>query len=182
MQAARMTTVADDPQWGYYGFDSPPALSRVMELPDQAATEALAERVAGIAVAGDVSALRGDLGAGTTVFARAFVRALCAADEEVPSPTFTLVQQYEPAGADAPVVWHFDLFRVETAEEALELDIDDAFATGISLIEWPDRLATLLPSGRLDMTLLPGADSQSRRLRLAGNAQWLRRLREAGLA
>lgn len=180
MQAAAMTSPAADVRSEEDRAVAPSAFGRTIELPDQAATETVAARLAAIAAAGDVIALVGDLGAGKTVFARAFVRALCSADEEVPSPTFTLVQQYEPA--DAPVIWHFDLFRLEAAEDALELDIEDALATGITLIEWPERLAGLLPARRLEVALSPGADPQSRRLRLAGDAEWLRRLREAGLA
>ena len=98
----------------------------------------------------DVIALRGDLGAGKTVFARAFIRARTRPDEEVPSPTFTLVQVYEPAGRADAAIWHFDLFRLATAEDALELGIEDAFGGAISLIEWPERLGRLLPASRLD--------------------------------
>ncbi len=72
----------------------------------------------------------------------------------MPSPTFTLVEIY---GAAPPLVWHFDLFRLERAEEVWELGIEDAFADGISLIEWPERLGELLPRERLDIELAFGA-------------------------
>src|SRR5947207_3065485 len=93
-------------------------------LPDPAATAALAGRVAPLARRGDVVALRGDLGSGKTAFARAFIAARAGRPVEVPSPTFTLVQTYElPDGA----IWHFDLYRLERPDDAIELGIDEAF-------------------------------------------------------
>jgi tRNA threonylcarbamoyladenosine biosynthesis protein TsaE len=136
----------------------------VVDLPDENATVALAARVAGVAARGDVIALSGPLGAGKTVFARAFIRAR-GGTGEVPSPTFTLVQTYElPNGA----VWHFDCYRLRRADEAWELGIEDAFRDGISLIEWPERIEALLPAGRLRVDLTPGVSSVSRRAALSG--------------
>jgi len=135
-----------------------------VDLPDENATVALAARVAGVAARGDVIALSGPLGAGKTVFARAFIRAR-GGTGEVPSPTFTLVQCYELPDAS---VWHFDCYRLHRAEEAWELGIEDAFRDGISLIEWPDRIEALLPVDRLRVELSPGASSGSRRAVLSG--------------
>src|ERR1700688_5301802 len=116
----------------------------VIELPDDAATAALAAHIAALARPGDVIALKGELGAGKTSFARAFIRAR-GGDETVPSPTFTLVQVYDlPDGA----VWHFDLYRLRQPGDAWELGIEDAFRDGISLIEWPERLGTVLSALR----------------------------------
>ena len=107
-----------------------------VDLSDEAATARLAGRVAREARRGDAIALSGELGAGKTSFARAFIRA-CGAPEEVPSPSFTLVQTYDtPRGA----VSHFDLYRLSRPEEIEELGLDEALAEGIVLIEWPDRL------------------------------------------
>ena len=145
----------------------------VVDLPDEAATAALAERIAAQVAPGDIIALRGDLGAGKTSFARAFIRARGDADEEVPSPTFTLVQIYQ---SDAVAIWHFDLYRLDGAEEAWELGIEEAFASGVSLIEWPDRLASLLPQRRLEITLDFGDLPNARRASLAGDAGWRARL------
>ncbi len=117
------------------------------DLADETATERFAAAIARLARRGDVIALWGDLGAGKTTFARCFLRALGVA-EEVPSPTFTLVQRY-PAGE--LTVYHFDLYRIEAVEEVYELGIEDAFEEGVSLIEWPDRLGGLLPADRLDI-------------------------------
>src|SRR5205807_6696912 len=108
----------------------------VVDLPDEAATARLAARISALAEIGDVIALSGDLGAGKTTFARAFIRAR-GETGEVPSPTFTLVQVYELAAA---AIWHFDLYRLRSPDEAWELGIEDALTEGISLIEWPDRL------------------------------------------
>ena len=156
------------------------ATTRVsVDLRHESATAALAGSLARVARPGDVFALNGDLGAGKTVFARAFIRTRGDGDEEVPSPTFTLVQAYEIEGG---TIYHFDLFRLSTPDEALELGIEDAFAEGISLIEWPERLGALLPHRRLDLTLSHGDEPDVRLATLSGNGDWPGRLKEAGLA
>ena len=155
----------------------PPAVT--LALPDEAATQALGAKLAELARPGDVVALSGDLGAGKTTLARAFVRRLAGADEEVPSPTFTLVQSYDTA---AGTVWHFDLYRLEAPDEALELGLDDAFADGISLIEWPERLGGLLPAARLDVVLETDAAETARRATLRGWPGRLDGLAPGGLA
>src|SRR5215217_6892747 len=131
----------------------------VAELPDEAATAALAARIAALARPGDVIALRGELGAGKTSLARAFIRARGGAGE-VPSPTFTLVQVYEFGDA---AIWHFDGYRLRDPDEAWELGIEDAFRDGISLIEWPERLGPLLPPRRLEITLSDAGPTNARR-------------------
>ena len=126
-----------------------------LDLPDEAATALLAGRLAGLARAGDVIALKGGLGAGKTSLARAFLRARAGDPAlEVPSPTFTLVQPYDlPDGT----VWHFDLYRLARPEEAWELGIEEAFGQVIALIEWPENLGALLPSEHLEIRLASGA-------------------------
>jgi len=151
------------------------------DLDGEAATAAIAGRLAPLAVPGDVIGLWGELGTGKTVFARAFIRARGNPGEEVPSPTFTLLQVYDPAADYSGAVFHFDLYRLSAPEDAYELDIEDAFAEGISLIEWPDRLENLLPDERLDVTLVHGPSPESRRLTLSGNGGWRARLVETGL-
>jgi tRNA threonylcarbamoyladenosine biosynthesis protein TsaE len=148
----------------------------VTDLPDEEATASLAARVAALARKGDVIALQGGLGAGKTTFARAFIRAR-GGDEAVPSPTFTLVQIYEVG--DTPV-WHFDAYRLRDPEEAWELGIEDAFRDGISLIEWPERLGTLLPARRLRLVLADAGSPNARRAVLDPGGDWAERL--AGLA
>lgn len=147
-----------------------------LELASLAETETLAATLARVAKPGDVIALSGDLGAGKSALARAFVRALTDPDEDVPSPTFTLVQTYDTERGD---VWHFDLYRLETPEEALELGIEDAFHDAISLIEWPERLGPYLPRGRLDVHIMIVSDT-ARRVRLTAHGDWIERLRESG--
>ena len=147
----------------------------VIELPDETAAAALAAHIAALARPGDVIALSGELGAGKTCFARAFIRAR-GGREEVPSPTFTLVQVYELGSAP---VWHFDGYRLRDAEEAWELGIEDAFRDGISLIEWPERFGARLPARRLDIALSPGATPTARQAALEPPAEWAARL--AGL-
>ena len=163
-----------------------------VRLDDPEATAALAACIARIARARDVIALAGDLGSGKTAFARAFIRARGRAHEDVPSPTFTLVQTYDTmadaitadSAADQTLtVWHFDLYRLQAPEEAFELGIEDAFAEGISLIEWPERLGTLLPSRSLIVTLaaVPHAGEAVRTATLEGGDDWQQRLAEVGL-
>ena len=148
----------------------------VVELPDEAATAAFAARVSALAATRDIIALKGDLGSGKTTFARGFIRAR-GGTEEVPSPTFTLVQIYELGSA---VVWHFDLYRIQSPEEAWELGIEDAFAEGITLIEWPERLGPLLPVRRLEIEFLFGEQPEARRAVLDPGGNWQARL--AGIA
>ncbi|MFQ5533513.1 MAG: tRNA (adenosine(37)-N6)-threonylcarbamoyltransferase complex ATPase subunit type 1 TsaE [Sphingomonadales bacterium] len=159
-------------------------VSLVLELPDETATATLAQTLASVTRTGDVIALRGDLGAGKTTFARHFIHAL-GCGEEVPSPTFTLVQVYsfgnamENAGQSrAPVtsVWHFDLYRIAAPEEVFELGIEDAFEEGVSLIEWPDKMASLLPEDILNLDLEFRGDTGARGARLSAGISWTSRL------
>lgn len=152
--------------------------ARSFDLASEAATAALAAQLARVARARDVIALAGDLGTGKTTFARAFIRALRRSDEEVPSPTFTLVQVY--ASEDqAPAIWHFDLYRLRLPEDAFELGLEEATAGAIALIEWPERLGRLLPRERLHLRFLPGASALARRVEMRPSPQWRRRLEEA---
>jgi tRNA threonylcarbamoyladenosine biosynthesis protein TsaE len=143
-----------------------------VDLPDETATADLAARLAAIAEPADIIALKGELGTGKTVFARAFIRERGEPDD-VPSPTFTLVQIYD-VGPTA--IWHFDLYRIRTPEEAWDLGIEDAFTAGISLVEWPERLGPLLPERRLEITFSFGADPGARRLLLDPSKEWQARL------
>ncbi|MGH7075674.1 MAG: tRNA (adenosine(37)-N6)-threonylcarbamoyltransferase complex ATPase subunit type 1 TsaE [Stellaceae bacterium] len=142
----------------------------ILELADERATMRLAARLAAEARAGDVIALHGPLGSGKTTLARGFIRAVGGVEVEVPSPTFTLVETYAVPGK--PAIWHFDLYRLDDAEEAYELGIEDAFAEGISLIEWPERIAALLPRERLQITLAPGDAPRRRVATLDASPRW----------
>lgn len=130
-------------------------------LDDEAATARLGAALARVLQAGDAVCLRGPLGAGKSTLARALIRALTTPDEEVPSPTFTLVQAYD--GPDFPIA-HFDLYRLTAPEEAFELGIEEALAEGAALIEWPERLGGLIPASRLDIEI--AIEGEARRARL----------------
>jgi tRNA threonylcarbamoyladenosine biosynthesis protein TsaE len=104
-------------------------------------------------------ALHGDLGAGKTAFARALIRALADGDEEVPSPTFTLVQIYATPKMQ---ISHFDLYRIVSPDELTEIGWDEALADGLTLVEWPGHAGSLLPPLRIDIEFAFGAAPGSR--------------------
>jgi tRNA threonylcarbamoyladenosine biosynthesis protein TsaE len=136
-----------------------------IDLPDLAATHALAARLAALLRPGDAVLLEGPLGAGKSEFARAVLRA-AAGDPglEVPSPTFTLVQSYDlPVGA----AHHFDLYRLDGPAGLVELGWEEA-REGIVLVEWPDRLGGLAPADALHVTLAQGKAEDARRATLSG--------------
>lgn len=143
-----------------------------LNLTDETQTAALAENLAGLAEDGDVLALEGQLGTGKSVFARAFISARNGAPLEVPSPTFTLVQSYElPSGT----IHHFDLYRLNNSEEVLELGLEDAFAAGISLIEWPGRASDFLPPEHIEVRLAYGEKQDQRTAELFAGQVWEQR-------
>jgi len=123
--------------------------SLTLFLTDDDATEEVGSALGLALRPGDSVMLEGDLGAGKSALARAAIRAVLAEDgraEEIPSPTFTLVQVYDTSRGE---VWHVDLYRLSSPEEALELGLEAAFGQAISLLEWPDRLGDLAPARRL---------------------------------
>ena len=122
---------------------------------------------------GDIVALDGTLGAGKTAFTRSLINALPGDPEDVPSPTFTLVQTYERGELE---IWHFDLYRLEAPEDAFELGIDDAFADALSIIEWPGNLGGLLPPAHLHVTISQTEDENTRKIAFEGNKDWMARL------
>ena len=137
-------------------------------LPDEDATERLGAALARRLGPRDVIALQGGLGVGKTTLARAILRA--ASDDPgliVPSPTFTLVEVYDTRRG---TFWHFDLYRLESPEQVFELGWEEARADGIALVEWAERLGTLLPSERLTVTL--AMEGEGRRADLQGDARF----------
>ena len=151
------------------------ALSEI-DLPDEQATGALGAALAPVLRAGDVIKLAGDLGAGKSTLARALIAALTGVPE-APSPTFTLVETYD--GPDF-ALWHFDLYRLERADDVWELGLEEALDDGASLIEWPSRAGGLLPDHALGVRLeIAGA---GRRAVFDGNQAWGDRLKAAGIA
>jgi len=143
------------------------AFARALNLPDVTATAALGARIAAGLSVGDLIALEGDLGAGKTTLARAILRSL-GVSEDVPSPTFTLVQLYETPDL---TVRHYDLYRIENANEIAELGIDEAVEDGVALVEWPERADGRLP-GELLHVGLRATDANARMALLSGPAKW----------
>ncbi len=141
------------------------AVRRRLESPE--ATESLGAAVAASLAVGDVVCLWGPLGAGKTTLARGLIRALTGPDEEIPSPTFTLVQVYEGSRL---TLAHFDLYRLDRPEEVDELGLDDATDQGAAVIEWPERLGDRLPRDRLDIVL--SIEGEGRGARLEPHGAW----------
>jgi tRNA threonylcarbamoyl adenosine modification protein YjeE len=144
-----------------------------LRLEDRQATHALGRRLAGVLRGGDVVALQGPLGSGKTELARALIRARAGAAIEVPSPSFTLVQDYE---LGALTIRHIDHYRVEQAAELDELGLSAPAADEAWLIEWPEHAGALLPEDRLDIALAQGPEPHARLARLVAGPGWRKRL------
>lgn len=119
----------------------------VFHSPD--ATERFAHLLANNLEKGDTLLLSGPVGAGKSHFARTAIRSLLAHEEDIPSPTFTLVQTYEGRNGE---IWHADLYRLSDSLEVLELGLTDAFSQAICIVEWPDRLGQLVPADALRLS------------------------------
>ncbi len=143
--------------------DSPP-----IRFASPQALEAFGARMGPALRTGEAICLFGPLGAGKSTLARGLVRALTQPDQDVPSPTFTLMQTYQgPAFAVA----HFDLYRLKRPEEAFEIGLDDALDVGAVIVEWSERLEGALPPDRLDVRL-EIADAGGRLATLRGHGVW----------
>jgi tRNA threonylcarbamoyladenosine biosynthesis protein TsaE len=143
-----------------------------LDLKSPEATARLGVALANALRRGDLVMLSGPLGAGKSTLARAVIRALTRPDEEVPSPTFTLVQVYE--GPAFPVA-HFDLYRLGGPDEVYELGLDEALEEGAALVEWPERLGARLPPDRLGIELRlvgSGGPDSGRGVRLDPHGSW----------
>lgn len=140
-----------------------PCFSTLLKSPEHAASaaEVLAQNVA----PGDVILLNGPVGSGKSHFSRSMIRSILKVPEDIPSPTFTLVQSYETTKGP---LWHSDLYRIGSTQEIEELGLLEAFEEAICLIEWPDRLGELAPGSALSLWLDHGPDTDSRTL----NACW----------
>lgn len=143
-------------------------------------TAELAAAFARLVRPGDVFLLSGQIGAGKTHFTRSLIQArLAYADrpvEDVPSPTFTLVQTYEVDGFE---IWHADLYRLTHPDEVEELGLFDAFDTAVCLIEWPDRLGDLAQAKAIGMNFSVPDDPETRIVDLSGLPEHLEPVLEA---
>lgn len=146
----------------------------VFRTPDE--TGEFAARVGQVLEPGDTILLSGDIGAGKTHFARHLIQALLNEPEDVPSPTFTLIQVYETRKGS---LQHADLYRVSGPDDIVELGLFDAFATDICLVEWPDRLGEETPQNALSISLTSGEDLDARHAKfVCKNAEFAARLKD----
>ena len=125
-------------------------------LPNETDTLALGAKIGSVLQAGDCIALRGDLGAGKTSLVRGLIQNVLG-DIEVPSPTYTLVQSYDLPNYE---LWHCDLYRLDSPEDAYELGLMEAMLDAVCILEWPDKLGDLLPKSALNITLEFDGDSR----------------------
>ena len=145
-------------------------------LADAEATTRLGAAFAPLMGQGEALLLYGPLGMGKSTLARGLIRALTRPDEDVPSPTFTLVQFYD----SEPPVAHFDLYRLTRPEEAVEIGLDEALDTGFAVIEWPERLgddpAAWLGPDQLIVAL--SEDGDGRVATVSGVGAWEAKLKD----
>ncbi|XDZ65187.1 tRNA (adenosine(37)-N6)-threonylcarbamoyltransferase complex ATPase subunit type 1 TsaE [Alphaproteobacteria bacterium LSUCC0684] len=158
------------------------------------ATMAIGEALIPHLEPGDILALKGDLGAGKSTFARGMIRAALARfgidTDDIPSPTFTLVQTYPFAkdGDRETEIWHMDCWRLETPDEILELGFQEIEGRHIALIEWPEKIAGYLPGDALTILMEEAEGPSAPAIRqvsfLAGAehaSRWREKLVAAGL-
>ena len=147
-------------------------------LNSEAETAAFAARLASTLKKGDVVLLSGQIGAGKSHFARAALRSLMAkagSVEEVPSPTFTLVQTYQIGGQE---IWHCDLYRLSDPFEVEELGLLDAFEEAITFLEWPEKLGEIAPPDALWISLSLSARNGARDMEIRfGEERWSERIK-----
>ena len=149
------------------------SLSITLKSPEE--TAALAGRLASKLHCGDVLLLDGPIGSGKTHFARALIQSVMTVTEDIPSPTFTLVQVYDTRIGE---IWHSDLYRLTAIEEVEELGLTEAFETGICLIEWPDKLGPIRPESALTLAFRSDpSDEETRQLDLKwADPKWAAKL------
>ncbi|WP_300071209.1 tRNA (adenosine(37)-N6)-threonylcarbamoyltransferase complex ATPase subunit type 1 TsaE [uncultured Ruegeria sp.] len=123
-------------------------------------TAEFAARLGADAGPGDILLLEGSIGSGKTHFARSLIQSLMDMPEDVPSPTFTLVQAYDTQVGE---IWHCDLYRLGTVDEIEELGLIDAFDHAICLVEWPDKLGPLKPKTALTLSFQTDPESMDTR-------------------
>lgn len=143
---------------------SDPACTLTLSSPEE--TAATARRVAVLLRPGDCLLLEGSVGAGKSHFARTVIQNLLDVPEDVPSPTFTLVQTYDTVSGE---VWHCDLYRLTTPDEVFELGLEEALSDAICLIEWPDRLGGFTPKQALTLSFSMSSQPLERRLEVYGD-------------
>ncbi|MEP4196255.1 MAG: tRNA (adenosine(37)-N6)-threonylcarbamoyltransferase complex ATPase subunit type 1 TsaE [Aliishimia sp.] len=139
------------------------------------ATSLFAERLGACLRPGDTLLLEGDIGAGKTHFARSLIQSLQDTPEDVPSPTFTLIQTYITRVGE---IWHADLYRLNGPDEIFETGLYDAMEDAICLIEWPDRLASDRPEDALTIEFTTGSAADTRNITMSSAQadKWVNKL------
>jgi tRNA threonylcarbamoyladenosine biosynthesis protein TsaE len=153
--------------------DPRPETELRLAAPDD--TARLGRWLAGCLQPGDTVLLQGPIGSGKSHLARSVIQSWLGQMEDVPSPTYTLVQTYGEGDAE---IWHADLYRLSHPDEVIELGLDDAFGRAICLVEWPERLGHATPDSALRLTF--SQDGGGRRVVLTGSAEWAERLSQIG--
>jgi len=153
--------------------DPRPETELRLAAPDD--TARLGRWLAGCLQPGDTVLLQGPIGSGKSHLARSVIQSWLGQMEDVPSPTYTLVQTYGEGDAE---IWHADLYRLSHPDEVIELGLDDAFGRAICLVEWPERLGRATPDSALRLTF--SQDGEGRRVLLTGSAEWAERLSQIG--
>lgn len=142
--------------------------------PDE--TARLATRLGAVLRAGDTLLLEGEIGAGKSHFARALILSRLSVPEDVPSPTFTIVQVYDLPDCE---LWHADLYRLGGPDQIVELGLHDAFETAICIVEWPDRLDDLRPAQALTIRLDDPEKTDTRQISITwSDRAWTDRIAE----
>ncbi len=133
----------------------------------ETATKKLASAIAGMLPQGGLVCLKGELGSGKTVFSKGFAASLGVKEKDIKSPTYTFVRQYELARGGR--LYHFDFYRIESLDELMETDLREILAQKKSwiLIEWPERVAGVLPRAHVEVTF-EYVDAHTRRLKVTG--------------
>ena len=131
--------------------------THVINIPDKAALPAAAREFASLMDQSTIFAFNGAMGAGKTTFIMELLRALGVEDDLAGSPSFSLINEYR-SDTTAELIYHFDLYRLESLEEAFDIGVEDYFDSGaVCLIEWPERIADILPldTATVDLTVNP---------------------------
>ena len=146
---------------------------KTFEITTLEQTQKLAQSLASLLQVGDIVALYGTLGVGKTAFTRFLIQFLCGEQEDVPSPTFTLLQTYD---TDDFSIYHYDLYRLKQPDEVFELGIEDAFYDGVSLIEWPEKMGNFLPEKKVLKIKISSVDNRRTFEFSSNNLKWKDRL------
>lgn len=135
-----------------------------IRIPDIESLPSAAKEFAALMGDETVYAFHGEMGAGKTTFIRALVEQLGVDPEEANSPSFSIINEYRSA-TTAELIYHFDLYRLDSVEEALEIGVEDYFDSGaLCLLEWPERIEPLLPDDTVVVKITVDPSDNSRLL------------------